>query len=278
MHRNATGDRQTRCHYSQKWISPLVKGLELSGEAGAGPPKYLQVADHLRQLIVDGDLQPGDELPSERQLVQEWDISRPTATRALAVLRVDGLVEARQGSGTFVSARPRLSRRARDRYARSRRTGRVYTQGEHAEILSAEIVAAPDDVAAALELELGAKAIRRERLTLDGDEPVELSTSWFPATLEGVAPRLLDRTRIREGTLAYLERMTRRRGVTARDWVGARLASARERRALGLGDRPAAVLIVNHTVLDDNARPLEFVQAVHPPDRWTFEQEYPIPT
>ncbi|MGH8931007.1 MAG: GntR family transcriptional regulator, partial [Egibacteraceae bacterium] len=89
-------------------------------------PKYVQVADYIREQIMTGALKPGDALPSERQLVDEWGVSRPTATKALSALRVEGLVEARQGSGTFVRAQPTLSRRARDRYARARATGRLY--------------------------------------------------------------------------------------------------------------------------------------------------------
>lgn len=65
-------------------------------------PKYLQVADHIRGQIVRGELAPGDEVPSEREIAEQWNVSRPTATRALAALRAEGLVEARQGSGTFV--------------------------------------------------------------------------------------------------------------------------------------------------------------------------------
>jgi len=85
-------------------------------------PKYVQVADHIRDLILRGELRPGDEIPSERRIVEEWRVSRPTATRALAALRAEGLVEARQGSGTFVREQPTLTRRARDRYARGRAT------------------------------------------------------------------------------------------------------------------------------------------------------------
>ena len=77
-------------------------------------PKYLQVANHYRDQIVSGALPPGVEIPSERQLAAEWGISRPTATRALAALRNQGLVEARQGSGTFVREQTQLYRRARD--------------------------------------------------------------------------------------------------------------------------------------------------------------------
>lgn len=240
-------------------------------------PKYLQVADHIRGQIVRGELQPGDEVPSEREIAEEWKVSRPTATRALAALRAEGLVEAQQGSGTFVRARPRLNRRAFDRYLRSRDTGRVYTPGERAEITHSELAPAPEEVAGALGLEPGAPAIRRRRVISDESGPVEVSTSWFPGPLVKAAPRLLRTTRIKEGTLAYVERVTGRRGRTARDRVAARLATPDEAKALGLPSQRDAVLVIRHTTFDSQGDPLEFVEAVYPSDNWVFEDEYNIP-
>ncbi len=240
-------------------------------------PKYVQIANHIRDRIIRGDLKPGQEIPSERQIVEEWGVSRPTATRSLAALRAEGLVEARQGSGTFVRARPQLNRRARDRYARSRETGRMYTEGERSEILVAEQTTAPAEVAAGLGLVAGAPVIRRRRVISDGSGPVEVSTSWFDATLGKSAPRLLERTRIRHGTLAYVEQATGRHGQTAQDAIGARLATREEAEVLGLGRTKPAVLVVRHTTFDVRGVPLEFVEATFPPDRWTFEQQYPIP-
>jgi DNA-binding FadR family transcriptional regulator len=65
-------------------------------------PPYLQVANHLREQITSGDLQAGEQVPSERELVDQWGVSRATATKALATLRAEGLVESRPGSRTTV--------------------------------------------------------------------------------------------------------------------------------------------------------------------------------
>jgi GntR family transcriptional regulator len=238
-------------------------------------PKYLQIARHIRDRILRGDLRPGDDVPSERQIVAEWGVSRPTATKALEVLRVDGLVDARQGSGTYVLQQDQITRRARDRYQRAEETGRIYPPNERAEIVAAETTTAPDHVALALGLEPGATVLRRQRVTHRDDRPVELSTSWYAATLADRAPRLLARDRIEEGTVSYVEGTTGRRGRLARDRMLARLATPDESRLLGLRE-PAAVLIIYHLIYDMDDRPLEFVEAVCPPDSWTFEQEYSI--
>src|SRR5215475_15520671 len=67
------------------------------------PAKYQQIADRLRDQIDTGTLQPGERLPSEPDLVRQFDASRNTVRLALALLTNQGLVVTRQGLGTFVS-------------------------------------------------------------------------------------------------------------------------------------------------------------------------------
>lgn len=238
-------------------------------------PKFLQIANHIRDEILRGERSPGDEVPSERTLAEQWNVSRPTATRALQALRAQGLVESRQGSGSYVRDRLRFNRRARDRYLRSRTDGYVYAPSEWAEIVSARLVKAPEHIAESLGIAPGDKVVKRHRITNDDDGPVEVSTSWFTGAVGEQAPNILVRQRIKEGTLAYIEASTGRRARTARDQIGARLASADEVRELRL-DAPASVLVVHHIVYDATERPLEVAEAVYPPGRWTFEQDYPI--
>ncbi|MEI4474242.1 FadR/GntR family transcriptional regulator [Frigidibacter sp. MR17.24] len=63
-----------------------------------------RVAAALRADIVAGTVQPGDRLPSEGQLTQAHGVSRTVVREAIAALRSEGLVEARQGAGVFVLA------------------------------------------------------------------------------------------------------------------------------------------------------------------------------
>lgn len=61
-----------------------------------------RIAAALRTKIANGELTPGDRVPSTRQLVRDWGVAMATASRALALLRDEGLVTARTGSGTLV--------------------------------------------------------------------------------------------------------------------------------------------------------------------------------
>ncbi|HET6953515.1 MAG TPA: GntR family transcriptional regulator [Acidimicrobiales bacterium] len=238
-------------------------------------PKYVQMADHLRDRILRGDLRPGDEVPSERQLAADWGVSRPTATKALDLLRREGHLDGRRGAGTFVTFPPRIHRQASERYRRSIETGRIYPRGEKARILAAGCVPAPAEIALALGVPEGAEVVHRRRLIVRGEEPVELSTSWFDGELVHLAPRLVVAERILEGTLAYVEHMTGRRGRVARDRVSSRLATAEERALLALPD-PSAVTATQHVVFDADEIPLEITHAIGLPGAWTVEHEYPV--
>jgi DNA-binding GntR family transcriptional regulator len=239
--------------------------------------KYRQIANHLRDQILRGDLRPGDEVPSEREVASQFSVSRPTATKALELLRQEGFVESIRGSGSYV-ADPQAHRRPRERYQRSRDQGRIYPPDEYAVIVAAELVdPAPAHVATALGLPAGSRAIRRRRVTNNASGPVEVSTSWFPGHLADVGERLLIAERITEGTPAYVESITGRRGAYARDRVSARHATDDEARELGLPDGTRTpVLAVEHVLCDERDQPLEFVEATYPPGRWTYEQQYTI--
>jgi DNA-binding transcriptional regulator YhcF (GntR family) len=66
-------------------------------------PPYLRIAADLRRRIADGDLAPGDRLPSTRQLARDWDVALATATKALTVLQRDGMVHAQPRVGNVVA-------------------------------------------------------------------------------------------------------------------------------------------------------------------------------
>jgi DNA-binding GntR family transcriptional regulator len=238
-------------------------------------PKYLQIAGYIRDQIVRGDLKPGDEVPSEREIATIWKVARPTAARALQTLRVQGLVQSRQGAGTYVR-QPQAVPRARERYERARELGTMYSAAESVQFLAAEVVVAPGHVIEALQLTSGSQVVRRARLLRAYDRATELSTSWFAGQLAQQAPQLLVPQRLRGGTANYLAQITGRDPVYARDQVAARLASTQERQLLELPD-PAAVLSYRLTVYDAHDQPIQFDEAVYPPDHWAFSQEYPLP-
>lgn len=63
---------------------------------------YEQIVDQISRMVREGALVPGDRLPPERQLAEEFGVSRTAVREALSALCMAGVLEARQGEGTFV--------------------------------------------------------------------------------------------------------------------------------------------------------------------------------
>jgi len=65
-----------------------------------------QVAEDLRQMILNKDLHPGDKLPNELVLTDQLNVSRSTVREAIKILRSQNILQVRRGLGTFVSEMP----------------------------------------------------------------------------------------------------------------------------------------------------------------------------
>jgi GntR family transcriptional regulator len=71
----------------------------------SGTPVYVQLAAILRAAIITGDLEPDRPLPSYMTLMQEYDVARGTAAKAVRVLVDEGLVRIVPGRGAYVTER-----------------------------------------------------------------------------------------------------------------------------------------------------------------------------
>ena len=84
-------------------MADLLNALDLSAwyQPGRGP-RYKQLCRHISGLVAAGTLEKDDQLPSERDLADMANVSRVTVRKAIGDLVADGLIEQRQGSGSFV--------------------------------------------------------------------------------------------------------------------------------------------------------------------------------
>lgn len=84
----------------------LQQSISFQLNPGSGVPSYLQVVQQVEQALRMGHLHPGDQLPTVKQVVAEVAINPNTVLKAYRELETMGLVEGRQGVGTFVVGRP----------------------------------------------------------------------------------------------------------------------------------------------------------------------------
>lgn len=236
------------------------------------PPKYAQLVTEIKRRIEAGQYPPGEMMPSEHRLIEEFGVSRPTVVAALRVLREEGWVDSQQGKGRFVRGRPMLSALESARAGQARLTGsEVDLAGE---VVEAGAVTPPKRVAALLDLATGGKVFLRRRLLTYQGEPSEVLSLWLPLGLsEGTD--LTSAEPLPQGIRAHLES---RKGVTfdhVVEQILARMPTSEEARALGV-PKDVPVLVVYATVRDAVGRPLLVVDAVLPADRHELEDAYSL--
>ena len=66
--------------------------------------KYEKIAEWIRDEVEAGTLSLGDKLPPENELMAQFQVSRQTVRTALSLLRKEGIVEGRRGSGSYITA------------------------------------------------------------------------------------------------------------------------------------------------------------------------------
>jgi GntR family transcriptional regulator len=76
--------------------------IEFRLDRRSGVPAYRQIIDQVRHAVHLGILQPGDQLPTVRDVVKQITINPNTVHRAYLELELQGLTEGRTGSGTFI--------------------------------------------------------------------------------------------------------------------------------------------------------------------------------
>ena len=200
------------------------------------------VAEALQRAISDKTYKPGDQLPSESELVAQFGASRPTVRRALRELQLRGMIRTRQGKGSFVrTPSPIAITLIAENYHRHRREGRrgfdaqVREQGHrpHQEIIEVATIAAPPEVADRLGLREGAAVvIRRLRFMVD-DQPVQLVNVYYDPELVA-GSKLEQPVLIEDGVHAELQRLGVHLTRLVEDFLGARLPNTDEQRLLQL--------------------------------------------
>jgi DNA-binding GntR family transcriptional regulator len=228
-----------------------------------------QIANELRAQIEAGEFKPGEALPSDAELATRFDVSKPTVTKARAMLVALGLVTSRAGAASTVGNTGRDPVSPGDHLRRARQTGRIYPEGHYARIVRATIAPAPPHVAAVLGSEAGAPVIERRRITHAADDtPLATSTTYFPPALADACPALLNTERIKQGTTLYVEQQTGRTAASIAATVSCVPGGSEPDDGAGLLQLPANayLLALTTTTYDADGAVLAHEIELHPPD------------
>lgn len=80
--------------------------MHIKIDVQSGAPIYIQVVERVKHMIAAGELRPGDQLPTVRQLAQDLVVNPNTIARAYALLDQAGIISTQQGRGTYVREHP----------------------------------------------------------------------------------------------------------------------------------------------------------------------------
>ena len=239
--------------------------------------KYKQIADDLRDQITAGILPPGGQLPTEPRLADAYGASRSTVRLAIGLLIQQGLVETRQGMGTYVTepATPITVLLSREEDWRidepvdaalpptDERANRQ-TAGK----FQAETTSANAEVAVALGVAEGTPVVLRRTQRYLGAEPWSLVVSYYPMDIvQGTA--LEHAGRIESAGLVLAEHGHQPIGY--RDDIYARMPDAIETAFFRLSS-VVPVTVVSRTTYDDS-QPVQLTRYVYRADRLRLRHE-----
>jgi GntR family transcriptional regulator len=145
-------------------------------------PYYYQLEQLLREKIDNGNIKPGDALPSEAELCSTFIVSRTVVRQALNKLSQDGIVYKEKGKGTFV-AKPKLQEKFIQRtygfYQEMKERGLAV----ESEVLEHELLESPTGIRTLLKLSEGQKVVRTSRLRSVNKELVMFTTTYVRSDL-----------------------------------------------------------------------------------------------
>ncbi|MBB5808600.1 GntR family transcriptional regulator [Saccharothrix ecbatanensis] len=236
---------------------PVRAGIPEHGRV----PRYYAVKTELLWLI--DALGEGAALPPERELAERFSVSRVTLRQAVGELVLEGKLQRRQGSGTYVAPPKLVQPLSLLSYAEGmRRQGVVPTRS----VITVEHLPADEVLSRDLRVDRGEPVVHLERVLLADDERVGLESTYLPAAR---FPTLLE---VFDPTTSLYACLRDRLGVVfseAEERVETVLATPRE--ALLIGTNPALPMLLVHRVShDDGGEPIERVRSLYRGDRFSF--------
>ncbi|NWF30662.1 GntR family transcriptional regulator [Streptomyces sp. PKU-EA00015] len=243
---------------------------------------YLQVADALRARIKAGEWAIGEKLPSRARFAEEYGVGQSVAQRAMERLIIEGLLEGRAGSGTYVRRPRERLRMVRSRH-RERRGGSPFRadmkeQGRAGtwESRSLARTPAPEHIAERLAIEPGDLCVVTRYEFLADGQPVQLSESWEPMAITDGTPIVLPEMGPHAGA-GVVERM-RSIGVLIETAVEVpRPARATHEQANLLGISVGDLITeIERTYYDREGRPVETADITVADVRWEIAYEIGI--
>lgn len=224
-------------------------------------PLYYQISQLIRQQIESGELGPGEQIPTEKELQEQFNVSRSTVRQALADLVYAGLLERRSTKGTIV-ARTKLEETL---FGFGSFTNEILKRNRvpQTKVLDFKMMPAPEMVAQQLQIEPGCQVAALERLRIVDGEPVAVENWYAPAKyLPGIDRTYFKETGKEQSTYYMLKDRFDILLFKAVDTISAVALEARDANLLGL-EPGMSVLLRTRVSLGANEVPMTYASGVY---------------
>lgn len=230
----------------------------------SGSPLYQQLVQALRAQLRSGALKPGDQLPSERDLMETYHISRNTVRQAIEVLEHEGQLERIHGRGTFVgSAKLKLGLMRLTSFSEDMRERGMEPSSR---LIQCDVTTPPAAIAEQLRLLDGEPALLIERLRYADGIPMALNISHFS---QAYCPGLAGEDLVNQSIYDILEKKYGLHIARAEQAVRSAAASVNEAMLLEVR-YGSPLLIIEGVVYLDNGMPIEHLRSIYRADRYEF--------
>ncbi|MGA7401382.1 MAG: GntR family transcriptional regulator [Candidatus Sulfotelmatobacter sp.] len=240
-----------------------VERLGLTIDSHSFVPYYVQIVDHVRELIMKNKLSQGQTFCSEGEIAQALKVSKMPVRQAFQKLRSEGLLVIAKGKRPIVGSGrvPWNFQQLRGFSEEMRRRGLTPS----ARLLSMELEDPELEVAQALKLTPGERVYRIRRLRSVNEEPVAVVTSYLPARIFlGIDKLDLEK----QSLYAIFENSYKRRLQWAEEGIGAVIAGEDEAEVLQTSVG-SALLIIKETTYDTQNVAIEYSVSLLRGDRYT---------
>ncbi|GAB7388956.1 phosphonate metabolism transcriptional regulator PhnF [Bacillaceae bacterium] len=230
-------------------------------------PIYYQLKNFIKEQIENGIWKPGDMIPSERELSEEFAISRMTVRQAFNELVNEGLLYRKRGMGTFV-AKPKVDQKlskltnfTSDMLSRGMKPG--------AKVLALNTIPATKKIAEKLNLREGDHVVELFRLRLADEEPMALERSFLPYAK--VSP-ILEEELENKSLYELLRNRCNLHLVRAKQTIEISYCNPQDAALLEIAPDTPSLLIERITFTEDG-QPVEYVRSYYRADRYKFSIE-----
>lgn len=216
-------------------------------------PLYEQLRQALLEEITSGRIPEGTKLPTEEELCDQLEISRPVARQAYSALIAEGYVERMRGKGTFVH-RPDTRGRFLNTQLSFAKEMSILGKPHSTELLAREWVTGDSTLAAKLNLEPDERCLHIKRMRYVEGKPFVLTENYIP---ESIFPGIERYDLAKESLYGVFEKEYHVKVVRAKRVIRAQTAGREFAEMFGV-ECGAPVLYITNVAVDQNDRPVDF--------------------